>query len=278
MENGHMHYQFMSAWREYLLGRVALIVITASAAGLAAISAQAQSIQLKPGVIKDSVMHEKNARNYAYCEIAPVLGTPPNVIAQFYNTTGTTGPGSKCPPDKFVAIEGKKLAEALKADGVYMNPSPQTARRHWVMDELWAFKAGETVDFWGVKATWVATMSPEQMRSAVANPYTPVEIHRESKYLYKKGSTAFLMRAPGGKTWVMQSYATEVDKNLAFEQLPQLASKLKLPEGWKFDVRKLTQDLTIEPTRAKGVAHIVRDELHNVYEGCGFDAACNYVP
>jgi hypothetical protein len=40
----------------------------------------------------------------------------------------------------------------------YVNPTPQTARWHWVMDQMMEFKAGETVDFYGVKATWVATI------------------------------------------------------------------------------------------------------------------------
>jgi hypothetical protein len=42
--------------------------------------------------------------------------------------------------------------------------------------------------------------------------------------------------------------------------------------------KTLTRELTIDPRKANGVAHIVRDGLHNVYEGCGFDKACNYVP
>jgi len=76
----------------------------------------------------------------------------------------------------------------------------------------------------------------------------------------------------------MQSYATEVDKDLSFDQLSNLASKLSLPEGFKFEVKTLTKDLTIDPRKADGLAHIVRDNLHDVYEGCGFDAACNYTP
>ncbi len=76
----------------------------------------------------------------------------------------------------------------------------------------------------------------------------------------------------------MQSYATEVDKNLTINNLPQLATKLKLPDGWAFETKTLEKDLTIDPRKAEGVAHIIRDDLHNVYEGCGFDAACDYVP
>jgi hypothetical protein len=76
------------------------------------------------------------------------------------------------------------------------------------MDENWVYVVGETVDFEGVKATRMASMSPRQMLSATANPYDGVTINRKSKYLYKAGSTVFLMRPPGKKVaWVMQSYA-----------------------------------------------------------------------
>jgi hypothetical protein len=38
----------------------------------------------------------------------------------------------------------------------------------------------------------------------------------------------------------------------------------------------LTQDLAVDPTKANGIAHIVRDNLSNVYQGCGFDNACSF--
>jgi hypothetical protein len=232
-------------------------------------------ITLKPGVMPGEEVYQPNARDLAYCEIAPVLGTPPNLVAQFYNTSK---PGDSCPLDKFEAIDAKNLATELGSDFVYMNPTPQSARRHWVMDQLWIFKGGETVDFHGVKATWMASMSPELMKGMVRGPYTPGEIHRESKYLNSKCSKVFLLHSPEGRAYVMQSYATEVDKNLTFDQLPQLGSKLKLPSGYTFEVKTLTEDLTIDPGKANGVAHLIRDDLHDMYEGCGFDQTCNYVP
>ena len=112
------------------------------------------------------------------------------------------------------------LANKLGAAVVYMNPTPQTARRHWVMDQLSVFRAGETVDFEGVKATWMASMTPQAMLAALSSgAYTPTEIHRTSKYLYANGSTVFLMRTPEEKTYVMQSYATEVDPSLTFGRI-----------------------------------------------------------
>jgi len=69
----------------------------------------------------------------------------------------------------------------------------------------------------------------------------------------------------------MQCYATEVDPNLTFDQLPPLRSKPKLSQGFRFKVKTLDSDLTISPTQVSNhTAHIVRDELHNVYKGCGF--------
>jgi len=235
----------------------------------------AQQVKLKPGATPGKEIHRTDARDFAYCEIAPVLGTPPNVVAEFYNSSG---PDDHCPVDKMAAIDPKELASELGASFVYMNPTPQTARRHWVMDQLWLFKAGESVDFHGVQATWAASMSPELMKGMVKGDFVPGEIHRESMYLYAKGSKVFLLHSPDGKIWVMQSYATEVDKDLSFSQLPNLASKLSLPDGFKFDVKTLTKDLTIDPRKADGLAHIIRDNLHDVYEGCGFDGACNYTP
>ena len=88
----------------------------------------------------------------------------------------------------------------------------------------------------------------------------------------------FLMRTSESKTYVMQSYRNEVDKSLTTAQLPQLGGRLKLPTGWKFEARTLTKVLTVAPVNANGIAHITRDDLHDVYEDCDFDRACNYIP
>ena len=54
----------------------------------------AQQIILKPGAIPNAEFHRADARDFAYYEIAPVLGKPPNVMAQFNNSSG---PGDRCP-------------------------------------------------------------------------------------------------------------------------------------------------------------------------------------
>jgi hypothetical protein len=54
----------------------------------------AQQIILNPGAIPNNEFHRTDARNFAYCEIAPVLGKSPNLMAQLYNSSG---PGDRCP-------------------------------------------------------------------------------------------------------------------------------------------------------------------------------------
>jgi hypothetical protein len=253
----------------------ALGAIIAALSAVATTSAASQSIQLKPGAAAGRVLHRSDIRNNAFCEIAPVLGKPPNDIAQIYNTAAS---GDECPRDRMAAIDPQALAGEIGAESVFLNPTPQSARRFWVMDEISDFSVGETVDFHGVKATWTASIPSELLKDAIAAPYTPAEIHGESMYLYSKGAKVFLMRAPDGKVWVMQSYATEVDNDLNFDRLSDLDSALKLPDGYRFEAVTLRRDLTIDTRKAGGAAHIIRDELHNVYAGCGFDAACNYIP
>jgi hypothetical protein len=243
--------------------------LTITALLLLTVCSFAQQIKLNPGVTPGTGVHLAKARNYAFCEIVPVMGQKPDVVAQFYNSSGV----GDCPPAKFDAIDAKKLAQQVGADMVWLNP-----RRHWMMDQMWIYKAGETVDFDGVKATWVATMTPEQLKAGSSKAYIPVDIHRESQWLFEKGKPVYLMRLPDGKVYVMQSYVNVVDKSLTMTGLPQLGSKLHLPEGWKFEVKTLDKDLSIDPRKSGGVAHIIQDELKNTYEGCGFDATCNYTP
>jgi len=257
--------------RKTAVARFAIIVC----AVLFVMVVSAQQITLKPGAIldKDNEFHRDNARDFAYCEIAPVLGKPP--MAQIYNSSA---PGDRCPVNEMAAIDPKKLAAELGAEFVYMNPTPQTARRHWVMDQLWVLKVGETVDFHGIRATWMASMSPEFLDGMLKGDFVPTEGHRENKYLYAKGRRVFLLHSPDGKTWVMLSYTTEVDTDLSLDQLSNLASKLKLPDGFEFEIKTLRRDLSIDMRNANGLAHIIRDNLHDIYQGCGFDNVCSYIP
>jgi hypothetical protein len=61
----------------------------------------------------------------------------------------------------------------------------------------------------------------------------------------------------------MQSYAEIVDPGLRMADLANLGSRLKLPRGWTFRTRVLSNPLTVTAT---GEARVVQDELENTYQ------------
>ena len=249
----------------HLRKQLASVVAAGLCSFFAAASALAQAI---PG----KELHLTNTRNMPFCEVEVATGAPPEIRVNFNNTSGA----SDCPPDKFNAINPQQLAQQLRADRVVLNP-----RRHWMMDQFTVSGIGETKDFDGVKATWMGSIALKDfMAAAGGHPYTPFETSRSpSQYVYEKGKPVFLLIPPDGKTvFVMQSYTDHVEKGLTIDKLPQLDGMLKLPAGWTFTTKVLDRDLTIAPPGPDYTAHSLVDNLLDVYAGCGFDTACNYVP
>jgi hypothetical protein len=69
--------------------------------------------------------------------------------------------------------------------------------------------------------------------------------------------------APGGATYVMQSYARIRDPRLSLGDLRGLGARLTLPDGWRYRVRKLRRDLVLG---VHGRATIVQDDLLDTYQ------------
>lgn len=246
------------------------------------LSAAAQDTKLMPGPIKGETLTFTKARNYAFCEFYIGSGpVAPGTELQCYNTTSSS---TACPAETFASIDPKKLAADVGGSIAVLNPHDQKARKWWVVDELYVYAAGEVYAFDGIKATWVAQMSVADLEAAAKaaqTPYQPLTNAQLSKWVFKKGNQVFLLRAPEGKVYVMQAYTTAANPTLSYDQLPQLGSKMeKLPTGWKYETKTLDKDLVFDVRKATpyGLKHLTLDEFENVYLGCGFDSACNYLP
>ena len=246
--------------------------------GVAFAQAPTAKSVLHPGPHAGNTVYLANGRNYAFCEFEVVEGVPPNdVTMQVYNTTGTV----PCTAEKFGPINAETLAQQLGVLKVIKNPP-----RYWLMDSLWSYDAGESHVFDGIKATWMASVKiPPELLEMMGKgghpfaPYRPTVVSRHSKYLWKKGSEIYLLRDPDGKPWIMQAYTNLVDTSMTITSLRNLGAKLKLPAGWKYEVKTLDRDFTYDPPKNTGYqVHAVSDDLQNVYQACGFDDACNYVP
>ena len=231
------------------------------------------TLKLSPGPIAGKTVYLDSARNYPFCEFEVVTSIFPDIVVQVYNTSGQ----ERCLPGTLDKIDAEALAKSVGADKIVKNPT-----RYWLMDRFWVYDTGETHDFDGVKATWMAKVEPKGAKMGERGkpfpPYTPAQPSRRSKYAWDKGSEVYLLRDPDGKVWIMQAYTPLVDKSLTIDGLRALGSKLKLPPGWKYEIKTLDRELTYEPVAPSYTAYFVSDDLQNAYQGCGFDSACNYMP
>jgi hypothetical protein len=137
--------------------------------------------------------------NYQFCEVGLFYGTSAeNAVAVFYNpTTGT----EHCSPEQFAQIE-KDKAQIIKDNGArdaWLNPT-----RYWTWDEMWIYEVGDVKQFGPVKMAYMGVVPVAVMKQAVgAGHYHPGQISRNNKYLFKKGTTAYLLDMPDGKVLVM---------------------------------------------------------------------------
>lgn len=137
---------------------------------------------------------------------------------------------------------------------------------------------GEPDDLGGVKFNYLANMKmpatfdPRRDQSATA--YHPMQIHRHSRYEFQAGRPVFLLRSPDEITWVMQTFTDHIDRGLTESALPGLAVRLTLPDGWALP------SYSCGPRshhRHQRLAHIVSDDLANMYQGC-MDGVANFDP
>ena len=188
-----------------------------------------------------------------YCEIIVLRGSLPNATAVVYNTIGL----NRCPAAWWNGFEANALARELGAKLVVLN-----GPRHFLMDSVVA-KTGGVRSFHGMRLTRVATIPISTAADLNQTPYTDRTIARSNSWRWKRGRTVFELVAPGGDTYVMQSYSQIRDPALSIRKLRALGRRLHLPSGWRYRARRLRKALVL---RARGAATITQDELQNTYQ------------
>jgi hypothetical protein len=219
-----------------------------------------------------------NLMGTRYTEILLVFGNAltGDYTAGVYNTIGLNGAnpaggGDSTPAALVDKLDMKKVKDeqgALKAI--------KNGPRLWTVDHV-SGKIGKERDIQGLKARWVMWFPiPEEIRKGTTeNPYKVMTAHRDTSMSIDKGSRAYILDDPQGITWVMKSASLIKDPNQKFEDLKDLGSRLKLPEGWKFRSIILEQDLIFMSD--KGWAQITQDDFGNTYDRMGGPYS-NYKP
>jgi hypothetical protein len=205
------------------------------------------------GVASAAPREASGLHDARYCEIIELEGAPPDATATVWNTVGL----NRCPPAQWEAFDAGALARELGDTAVILN-----GPRHFLMDSA-SGETGGVRSFHGLRMRKVATIPIRTVAELAQTPYTDRVIERRNTWRWARGRLVYELVAPGGDTYVMQSYAQIRDPRLTIGKLRSLGRRLDLPSGWRYRARRLRRELTLT---ASGRATIVQDELQNTYQ------------
>ena len=166
-------------------------------------------------------------------------------------------PLNDCPAQLWDALDAEAIARRHDAVAALLN-----GPRYWLMSSIEKVAPDqlETKSFGGIEMIRQATVKLSAMNPA---PYSLNVVDRRAVFNFDAGRPVFELVDPEGQRWVMQTWSQIVDKNLTLDDLPGLASRLTLPEGWRYETRTLTERMSVDTTTRD--AHVTQDDLTNSY-------------
>jgi hypothetical protein len=204
-------------------------------------------------------IHMQDVRGHQFCEVGLITGTSQDdAVANIWNTTGACDPT----PEQFDALDADSIARENGALRAWLNPV-----RHWMFDRLDVLDVGDNRTFGGITGTWMGVAGAATLDAAVQSGYDPGYVCRNDAFTFSNGAEVYLLDAPDGEVFVMQSFTRHWDPTLSEDNLADLAGRLDLPDGWGFRTHVLDQDLEVTSSKVDNLAHVLQDNLHNVYQG-----------
>jgi hypothetical protein len=98
------------------------------------------------------------------------------------------------------------------------------------------------------------------------NPYTIFNMESNIHYIWNIGNLVHILIAPNGDRYIMYAFTNEVDRDLRWDNLIGLGSKLNLPTGWSYQNLLLSKTITVNPAPADDHRSvIIFDEFNNFY-------------
>ena len=188
-----------------------------------------------------------------YGEVLLVRSGDAGPEAGVYNTF----PLNDCPAFLWDKLDAKAIAEENGDVAALLN-----GPRYWLMSSIG--KVGrdtlEHKTFGGLEMIRQATVRLATMNPS---PYHLNEVDRKAVFTFDAGREIYELVDPDGRRWVMQTWSQVADPNLSRADLPGLAGRLNLPDGWSYESRVLTETLRVD-TRTRR-AHVTQDDLTNSY-------------
>lgn len=188
--------------------------------------------------------------------------TGPGATGVAYNTWGVPGSFTL---GKWKALEVDTLKASFKVDGVWLNGPRQS-----LVDTVIAYVLydGKLTTVGGMPMYTVSHIHVPDLKAFLHKvpPYEEKVVQRTNQWIFNKGREVYELVASNGSVYTMQACSQHIDPSLTKEKLPTLGARLKLPDGWKYRVRKLDSDLVMSSEAGANPAHIVLDEFENIYQ------------
>ena len=166
-------------------------------------------------------------------------------------------PLNDCPAELWSALDAQTIATENGAAAALLN-----GPRYWLMNSIEKEQQGIqiTKTFGGIEMILQATVLLSSMDPA---PYSVNKVTRHTVFVFNAGEEVYELQDPHGHRWVMQTWSQVVDATLSRADLPGLGDRLKLPDGWSYRPRVLTEELRIDTTSR--AAQVTQDDLTNSY-------------
>ena len=195
-----------------------------------------------------------NLSGKRYGEVLLVTPGEAGPQATVYNSY----PLNDCPAELWSALDPQAIAAENGAAAALLN-----GPRYWLMNSIEKEPQGPqiTKNFGGIEMIQQATVLLSSMNPPA--PYTVNEVSRHTVFVFNAGEEVYELIDPDGQRWVMQTWSQVADPNLSRADLPGLAGRLNLPDGWSYEPRVLTETLRVD-TRTRR-AHVTQDDLTNSY-------------
>jgi hypothetical protein len=166
-------------------------------------------------------------------------------------------PLNDCPDELWSALDPQTIATENGAAAALLN-----GPRYWLMNAIEKEQQGPQIKktFGGIEMIQQATVLLSSMNPA---PYSVNRVTRHTVFVFNAGEEVYELQDPHGHRWLMQTWSQVVDPALSRADLPKLGDRLKLPDGWSYRPRVLTEELRIDTTSR--AAQVTQDDLTNSY-------------
>jgi hypothetical protein len=172
-------------------------------------------------------------------------------------TVYNTFPLNDCPAELWDRLDGQAIATENGAAAALLN-----GPRYWLMSSIGkqGREGAEHKSFGGLEMIRQATVKLASMNPA---PYNVNRVDRKAVFVFDAGREIYELIDPQGRRWVMQTWSQTVDRALTLADLPALAGRLSLPEGWRYEARTPSTPLRVDTTMTD--ACVTQDDLANSY-------------